>query len=522
MKILFCADCYGTGFASATSVLINDLVKTTDWDIHLFALNMFADENTIKEKALLNYNLKKSNVHSPMLPKIVTQHHPLSREIISTSLYGLYNVGAVVEKVNPDIVFIFNDLFPVEWTFKNIKESNWKGKVIAYIPIDCVIPKNCMINHEEIDLIIATTNFARDCMKSSGYSKDIPVIYHPLKETFFRIDEEQRTKARETILKNNKNNFIIINSNKNQFRKRYDLTIEGFSIFAKDKPDVNLFLKTDLNDDNVEGRYNIRNLIKENVEKHKLQTEKIILNTENLSYNDLNVLYNICDLSLSTTSGEGFGYIPVEFAKLQIPFLVSNNTTYPELFPNYEGLIPCQPSKPIVSMTHQQLISEESHVVLLQCYKKKMKTTGDKVQYVTNFDNVVPDTFIINSVKEGNTIIDAILAKHETISFGLVAAAGVNVTNFKKIYDEFIVNPKLLEYYKVIMIEPELVKVIYDSYQLTSYIPTAQDVANKLEEFYALWKENKPLPKASLNEHLNNDYIVKRFKEEILAVYQRK
>ena len=60
-------------------------------------------------------------------------------------------------------------------------------------------------------------------MANTGFAKVIFEIFLPLKDEVLQ------------------NGFIVLNANRNQPRKRMDLTMEGFSLFAKDKPE-NVFL----------------------------------------------------------------------------------------------------------------------------------------------------------------------------------------------------------------------------------------------------------------------------------------
>lgn len=523
MKVLFCCDAHGTGFSSAGSVIINELIKLTKWDVYLFALNMFGDENTIKEKAIKNYNLPKENIYIPLLPyNVKDQIHQFNKDIISNSLYGLYNIADVCEKVNPDIIFIFNDLYPVEWSVRNILQSKCKAKIVSYIPIDCEINKGSMKNHTNIDKIIATTKHGAECMKNTGYKKPLDVIYHPVKESFKILTKDEIQDYRKKLLGDKHlNRFIVINSNKNQYRKRQDLTVEGFSIFAKNKNDVSLFLKCELCEGNDPGRYNIKKLIEENMKKHELDPEdKIIINTENISYDEINILYNICDIGLNTTSGEGFGYIPVEFAKLKKPFLVSNNTSYPELFPNYKGLIPCVRSIPMVSMNHVPEVLDDAVVIIMQCYRKKFKDDNDDIKYVSTFDNIVNNNYQVSDINEINTLLNNLSKNKNLIFFQVSVLSGNRMSNFRKISENLKYPRWLLENFTIVTLDKNISKVMFDGYQLNSYIPTAQSVADKLEEFYQYWKRGEQMPLAEIPKELEKNFIINKFKnclEDVLV-----
>lgn len=525
MKILFCCDASGTGFSSAGSVIFNELQKATGWDMSLFALNNFNSVENIKKLAASIFNLPEDKIYTPLLPyNVSNQTNPFNKEVISNALYGLYNVGDVLEKVNPDIFFIFNDLYPCEWLSVHARASKWKGKIFSYIPIDTEINKGSMKNHGIIDKIVGTTFHGAKCMTDTGYKKKIDVIYHPVKETFYKMSEENIKEERKKLLgERHMNKFIVINANKNQFRKRQDLTVEGFSIFAKDKPDVALFLKCEICDDNQTGRYNIKKLLEESYKKYNLDVNnKIIVNSENITYEQINILYNICDLSLNTTSGEGFGYIPVEFAKLEKPFLVSNNTSYPELFKGYPGLIPCVKSIPIVSMNHAVMIEKDSNVILFQCFKKKHPTDVDEITYVQNFDTPVVESYIVNNIEEFNNLMVSLSKKKDLILFQVCTQAGDSLNNAKNMRDRIKLPKWIYDNFKIVMLDQKLLKVLYDGYQLNSYIPTPETVAAKLEEFYQYWKNNKPMPLAKIPDGLEKDVVIQRFKKHLEDLMEQK
>lgn len=525
MKVLFCCDAHGTGFSSAGSVIINELMKVTNWDVYLFALNMFSDENTIKEKSMKVYNLPKDKIYTPLLPyRVRDQIHPFNKEIISNALYGLYNIGEICEKLNPDILFLFNDLYPVEWLERNINRKKWKGKVVAYIPIDCEIGKGALKNHMGIDKIIAVTKHGAKCMANTGYKKPLEVIYHPVKESFRILNKDEIIDYRKKLLgEKHINKFIVINSNKNQFRKRQDLTIEGFSIFAKNKKDVALFLKCELCEGNDSGRYNIKKLLEENMKKHNLNPEdQIIVNTENITYDEINILYNICDLGLNTTSGEGFGYVPVEFAKIGKPFLVSNNTSYPELFENYEGLIPCVKSIPMVSMNHINEVLDDSFVIILQCYRKKFQSDEDDIRYVSSFDNQLAENYEVNDIQELTNLFNNLSKNKNLLLFQISTRSGLKMSSVKKLLDNIKIPRWILDNFVNVMIDKNVFKIIHEGHQLNSYIPTAKTVADKLEEFYQYWKKGQPMPLAKTPKEIEKDFVINKFKNSIEEVFLSK
>src|SRR5262249_15522899 len=105
--------------------------------------------------------------------------------------------------------------------------------------------------------------------------------------------------------------FIVLNANRNQPRKRIDITLKAFSIFAKDKPDnVKLYLHMGVQD---LGWHIVKVARRFGIE------ERIIVSdsggpSPSLGDEDLNSIYNACDVGINTASCEGWGLVAFEHA----------------------------------------------------------------------------------------------------------------------------------------------------------------------------------------------------------------
>jgi glycosyltransferase involved in cell wall biosynthesis len=106
--------------------------------------------------------------------------------------------------------------------------------------------------------------------------------------------------------------FIVLNANRNQPRKRIDITLEGFARFAADKPaNVFLYLHMGETSDGCGLRDAARRL--------GIADRVILASTEPCAHPalddaDLNHLYNACDVGLNTASSEGWGMVSFEHA----------------------------------------------------------------------------------------------------------------------------------------------------------------------------------------------------------------
>jgi glycosyltransferase involved in cell wall biosynthesis len=126
------------------------------------------------------------------------------------------------------------------------------------------------------------------------------------------------------------NSFIVFNGNRNQPRKRMDITMWAFREFQKDKPDVKLYLHMGIQD----LGYNVAEL----AVRYGFDNKLILSTTSNqipsLPEERLNIVYNACDVGINTSIGEGWGLVNWEHAatgKLQI---MPNHSALSEIWEN--------------------------------------------------------------------------------------------------------------------------------------------------------------------------------------------
>jgi glycosyltransferase involved in cell wall biosynthesis len=123
--------------------------------------------------------------------------------------------------------------------------------------------------------------------------------------------------------------FIVLNANRNMPRKRIDLTIHGFALFAKDKPaKVKLYLHMATEDTG----WNVLILAK----RHGIFDRLIMTQADNsrptFSDEQLNNLYNACDVGINTTTGEGWGMPSFEHAATRAAQIVPRHTSLADLW----------------------------------------------------------------------------------------------------------------------------------------------------------------------------------------------
>ena len=317
-KLLWCGDIVATtGFARVTE---NVLARLKDnFDIAVLGHNWWGDPTPLSNE----YRL-----------------YPSSNRF-QTAPFGEQRIREIVEREKPDIVFTINDMWIINEQYRQIQDLHQQGafKFVGYAPMDSYNWIGCLNETANSwDAVISYTEFGAHEFIAGGIKKPVAVIPHGVTPgQFYPID---KAKAREQ-LGIDKDKFVVFNGNRNQFRKRLDITIQAFAKFCKDKPDAQLYLHMGMKDQG----WDILPLFAREMEKQGVDPNgRIILTTTSasppsVSVEELNVIYNACDVGLNTCKGEGFGLVNFEHAACRVAQVVPNHTSCKELFEGYGRLI---------------------------------------------------------------------------------------------------------------------------------------------------------------------------------------
>ena len=310
-KILYCGDvgCQ-TGFGRVAEYLIPALAK--EHEVHALAVNWGGDPSPMQQVC-------------QMYPAMAYGSDP----------FGSHRIAELVQRINPDLVWVTNDFWIGINLWHHIKELKEKlgFKFFCYTPIDSYgIYPETMPPVQDWDGIATYTQFAAEELRKAGYEKHIDVVGHGTDfSKFFPLDQAECRAA----LGVPEGTFIVFNGNRNQPRKRIDLTIKGFIEFALDKPDARLWLHMGQKD----MGWDIVPLFKRVARDMEYDSAgKLILtspafSTENcLPIEQLNQVYNAVDIGVNTCIGEGWGLVNTEHAATGVVQLVPDHTSLKEIF----------------------------------------------------------------------------------------------------------------------------------------------------------------------------------------------
>jgi glycosyltransferase involved in cell wall biosynthesis len=353
-KLLWCGDIVAmTGFARVTE---NVLQRICDqYEVVVLSHNWWGDPTPLQSK----YKM-----------------YPSSNRF-QTAPFGEDRIREVVEKEKPDIVFSINDMWIINEQYKRIKDLHDQKlfKFVGYAPMDSYGWTGCLDETANgWDGIISYTEFGAHEFIRGGIKKPITIIPHGITANQFypmdKAEARKRLSLKDDI-------FIVFNGNRNQFRKRIDITIEGFAKFAKDKPDTQLYLHMGLKDQG----WDIMPLFARAMQREGIDPNgRIILTAQtqgppNVEVDFLNTIYNAVDVGVNTCKGEGWGLVSHEHAACRVAQVVPNHTSCKEIFEGYGRLIRCAHVDVDTNYSREMPCPSSDHLaaVLTDLYEDKEK-----------------------------------------------------------------------------------------------------------------------------------------------------
>jgi glycosyltransferase involved in cell wall biosynthesis len=226
-----------------------------------------------------------------------------------------------------DVIILYNDVMVINRFLDAIPAENTK-KVICYV--DMV--------HDDEDLAMISNIVDRcdqvwvfaDHWKTEVLRLDpkipVHVVPHGIDAGLLTMGDDMSKVDARAMLRIPQDVFVVVNTNRNSYRKALDLTIDGFVRFWKTHRDSVLVLN---NNEATDSGYNITQVIvavchRLNISDDDLHTilDTVILRIANGGFmpdSMLAALYTASDVGLNTCLGEGFGLCQLEGACLGRP-----------------------------------------------------------------------------------------------------------------------------------------------------------------------------------------------------------
>lgn len=271
-------------------------------------------------------NFYSNAKHRLDLPKNVSIYDAYANENPKTSGFGIHEIQSFVTLLDPDVCIVYNDMLVITQVVTELRKvPNARFKVIGYIDQVYLNQKKMFIDfiNKHIDVAVLFTKHWQEVIVKQGLKVPNhflphgfnPMQYYPvpkhLARQYFNVDA---------------NEFIILNLNRNQPRKRWDICLKAFAEVVSQHPSapIKMIIGTAL-----QGAWDLLEIYERELSKRDLTLEVgmkhiiILENPQHLSDEEINILYNVADIGINTCDGEGFGLCNFEQAGVGIPQVVT-------------------------------------------------------------------------------------------------------------------------------------------------------------------------------------------------------
>lgn len=312
-KVLFFGthpSCYN-GYCLITYNIAKELAKKDDIELTIYAFQ--------------NFYLNQQHIREREIPSNVYIYDAFANENPRGLGFGFDQVKDVVSMIEPDICVLYNDMVVVSNIMNKLKEiPNPTFKTMVYIDQVYLYQKNEYVKllNESADYVLCFTPYWEEIARGIGIIKPTGFLQHGF-DPLVNYPIPKMLARQYFGLK--KDDFIIMNLNRNQPRKRWDICLQAFAEVVSrhlNEP-IKLLIATA-----VQGAWNLMEVYERELKKRGITLEEgmkhiiLIDNPQQLSDEDVNILYNVANVGINTCDGEGFGLCNFQQAAIGIPQIV--------------------------------------------------------------------------------------------------------------------------------------------------------------------------------------------------------
>ena len=297
--------CVSTGFARATHYTLDVLRET--WDVAVLGVNYHGDPHAYPYPVF------------PCTP--------------GGDYLGIGRIPEMIDKFRPSVVIVQND----PWNIPQYLRAAGNIPMAATIAVD---GKNCRGRGlNGLALALFWTQFGEQEARRGGYSGASAVVPLGVDLAIYQQRDKAEARRRIGLPAQLMDAFIVGNVNRNQPRKRLDLSVMYFAEWIKthDISDAYLFLHVA---PTGETGYDVKQLA-----EYCGVANRLILAEPDIGVGaDESTLvdtYNAFDAQLSTTQGEGFGLTTFEGMACGVPQIVPDWSALSELCTGHAVMVPC-------------------------------------------------------------------------------------------------------------------------------------------------------------------------------------
>lgn len=324
--------------------------EAADIDLHVFGFQRFHNHPA----------------HRTDVPAEVTVYDAFAHEEPKSSGFGITQAREYVERIRPDMVIVFNDMMVLTSVVNELKTAKNRAdfKLVAYIDQVYLCQRRAFIDivNQNCDAAIAFTPQWRDSILWQGLTLKTYVLDHGINPTSYYPIPRKLARRFYGI---NDTDFLVLNLNRNQPRKRWDTCMQAFAEVIARRPEapIKLVVATQM-----QGAWDLLELLRRELRKRNVPDadavaqERIVVpgHPQQLTDEETNALLNIADIGINTCDGEGFGLCNFEQAALGIPQVVPNLGGFLHVFEHEKTALMVQPVTSIYIDTSRDGVGGEA------------------------------------------------------------------------------------------------------------------------------------------------------------------
>ena len=265
------------------------------------------------------------------IPSRVKIHDAYATEEPKRNGFGELEISKFIKENPQDVIIIFNDNIVTSALAKNIMNDCGSQKhnfrLVSYM--DQVYPyqkkEYIQLLNTFFDGIIAFTPYWAEVAKKLGIKESMPMYVFPHgfdTRLYFPIP----TNIARMYFNFDQDAFMVLNLNRNQPRKCWDITMIAWVEFVERHYQVNVLNKKGDYKVNkhtkrpiklvvgtqIDGYWDLMDVMENEVRFRDVPLEYVkatiqpVPNPQQLSDREINILYNACDVGLNSTNGAGF------------------------------------------------------------------------------------------------------------------------------------------------------------------------------------------------------------------------
>lgn len=316
------------GYSKIVYELVSQLAKKADLDMHIYGFQKFSEDK----------------MHKRSLPDNVTIYDAFANEEPKKQGFGFDQVQDYVKKIKPDICIVYNDMAVIHNIVTSLtacKQSGMNFKIITYIDQVYLNQKNEFIDfiNKNSDFALLFTKHWEDSIVEQGVTIDHDFLPHGLNtQNYYPIPKH----ICRHYFGFNPKDFLILNLNRNQPRKRWDICLKAFAEIVSRYPNENIKMIVGTG---FQGAWNLKDIFERELKKRSISLAQgmqhlIVLDEpQKLTDEDINILYNAADIGINTCDGEGFGLCNFEQAAVGIPQIIPKLGGFLDFFDDNNSML---------------------------------------------------------------------------------------------------------------------------------------------------------------------------------------